>query len=476
MNKNRFRIIFNQLRGLMMVVAENVKSHSASAESGTHSTAASLSPSFTKKQSDMSVILRPLAFSLMCALGLVAIIPNPININTVQAEAKAASNVPGNQRPTVLRAPNGVEVVNIQTPSAAGVSRNVYETLNVPAQGMIFNNSRTSVRTELGGWIQANPWLATGSARVILNEVNSNHPSYLNGYMEVAGSRAEFIIANPNGITCNGCGFINAYRPIITTGIPILNNGDLTGYRVTGGTISIIGNGMDVSRSNYTDIIARAVEVNAGIWANDLKITTGANQVNAANNQATAIAGSGAAPASGFALDVAALGGMYAGKIAMIGTEAGLGVRNAGVISANTGHLTLDINGKLTNSNTLAGTTQTSIQADHVSNTGGRIISQQHLDINTTSLSGDGQILAGGNASVNLTQDYTQTGSGTLQANGNLTLTTAGNVSNQSAILSGQTLTLNAANIDNTVSGELSGLNTYLDTTGGTGTAIRSSN
>jgi filamentous hemagglutinin len=227
MNKNRFRIIFNQLRGLMMVVAENVKSHTASAESGTNSKAASLSPSSTKNQRNMSVTVRPLAFSLMCALGLVTVTPNPFNVGSAHAEAKAATNVPGNQRPTVLTAPNGVEVVNIQTPSAAGVSRNVYEILNVPTQGMIFNNSRTNVQTELGGWIQANPWLATGSARIILNEINSSNPSYLNGYMEIAGSRAEFIIANPNGISCNGCGFINASRAILTTGIPILNGGDL---------------------------------------------------------------------------------------------------------------------------------------------------------------------------------------------------------------------------------------------------------
>lgn len=470
MNKNRFRIIFNQLRGLMMVVAENVKSHTASAESGTNSKAASLSPSPTKNQSNMSVTVRPLAFSLMCALGLVTVIPNSFNVGSAHAEAKAATNVPGNQRPTVLTAPNGVEVVNIQTPSAAGVSRNVYEILNVPTQGMIFNNSRTNVQTELGGWIQANPWLASGSARVILNEINSSNPSYLNGYMEIAGSRAEFIIANPNGISCNGCGFINASRAILTTGIPILNGGDLTGYRVTGGTVNFWGNGLDASRSNYTDIIARAVEVNAGIWANDLKITTGANQVNAANTQATKITGSGATP--NFALDVSALGGMYAGKITLIGTEAGLGVRNAGVISANAGHLTLDVNGNLTNSNTLAGTTQTSIQADHISNSGGRIISQQQLDLNAISLSGDGQILAGGDATVNLIEGYTHTTSGALQANGNLNLSTAGNLLNQSAILAGQALTIHAANIDNTVSGELSGLNTYIDTTGGTGTAI----
>jgi len=469
MNKNRFRITFNVARGLMMVVAEFVKSHMAGAESTNNS---QIDTTFTKAQSGISVTLRPLAFSLMCAMGLVVIVPNPTNINSAHAEAKAATNVPGNQRPTVLSAPNGVEVVNIQTPSYAGVSRNVYETLNVPQQGMIFNNSRTNVQTELGGWIQGNPWLATGSARIILNEINSSNPSYLNGYMEIAGSRAELIIANPNGISCNGCGFINASRGVLTTGTPILSGGDLTGYRVTGGTVNIWGNGLDASRSNYTDIIARAVEVNAGIWANDLKITTGANQVNAANTQATIIAGSGPAPASGFTLDVAALGGMYAGKIILIGTEAGLGVRNAGVISASTGNLMLDVNGNLTNSNTLAGVTQTSIQADHINNTGGRIISRQQLDLNAISLSGDGQILAGGDVTVNLIEGYTHTASGALQANGNLSLSTVGNLLNQSAILAGQTLTIHAANIDNTVSGELSGLNTYIDTTGGTGTAI----
>jgi len=189
MNKNRFRIIFNQLRGLMMVVAENVKSLTATAESGKASSSASLLPSFT---ADISVRMRPIAFSMMCALGMVMVIPNPANISMVHAEVKAATNVPGNQQPIILRAPNGVEVINIQTPSAAGVSRNVYEILNVPEQGLIFNNSRTNVQTELGGWVQGNPWLATGSARIILNEINSSNPSYLNGYMEIAGTLPTF--------------------------------------------------------------------------------------------------------------------------------------------------------------------------------------------------------------------------------------------------------------------------------------------
>ena len=72
-----------------------------------------------------------------------------------------------------------------------------------------------------------------------------------------------------------------------------------------------------------------------------LRINTGSGQVNAANTQATPAApgSSGGAPA--FALDVSALGGMYAGKITLIGTEAGVGVRNAGEIGASAGSVTV---------------------------------------------------------------------------------------------------------------------------------------
>jgi filamentous hemagglutinin family protein len=66
--------------------------------------------------------------------------------------------------------------------------------------------------------VAGNPWLAKGEAKVILNEVNSRDPSNLNGMIEVAGKKAQVVIANPAGITCNGCGFINANRATLTTG------------------------------------------------------------------------------------------------------------------------------------------------------------------------------------------------------------------------------------------------------------------
>jgi filamentous hemagglutinin len=130
-------------------------------------------------------------------------------LTSATGQIRADATAPVDQRPTILQAGNGVPLVNIQTPSAAGVSRNSYSQFDVDRNGVILNNSRTDTPTQLGGWVQGNPWLATGSARVILNEVNSSNPSHLNGWIEVAGQPAQVITANPAGITCNGCGFIN---------------------------------------------------------------------------------------------------------------------------------------------------------------------------------------------------------------------------------------------------------------------------
>ncbi len=170
------------------------------------------------------------------------------------AQIRSDPSAPRNQRPTVLLAPNGVPVVNIQTPSAAGVSRNTYSQFDVKPNGAILNNSRTDASTQLGGWVQANPWLATGSARVILNEINSSNPSYLNGWVEVAGSRAQVVIANPAGISCNGCGFINASKTTLATGTPIVKSGSLESYHIPAGELRIEGLGLDARQTDRSHL------------------------------------------------------------------------------------------------------------------------------------------------------------------------------------------------------------------------------
>lgn len=380
MNKNCYRIIFNKARGLLMAVAETT--------SGQVKSSGATSVSSSSNHSSLIAAINPLAFFVWILFGLV-ITP------AAHAQIVADPGVAANQRATVLVAPNNVTLVNIQTPSAAGVSRNKYSQFDVQQQGAILNNSRTNVKTELGGWVQGNPWLATGSARVILNEINSNNPSLLKGYVEVAGQRAQVVIANPSGITCDGCGFVNANRATITTGTPIMNSGNLEGFRVQGGMVTINGNGIDASTTDYTDIIARAVQINAGIWANQIKVVTGTNQVSidqASNEPGVSgtTAGTGAAPK--FAIDTAQLGGMYAGKITLLATEAGVGVRNAGKLYAGVGDVIITANGQLQNA---------------------------------------GQITSSGQAQID-TQNGVQN-TGTVYAQGNTTITTRGDINNSGA-------------------------------------------
>ncbi|WP_374627698.1 hemagglutinin repeat-containing protein, partial [Pandoraea sp.] len=262
----------------------------------------------------------------------------------------AASQIvaaPGPHAPGVSVTPNGLPLVNITAPSAAGVSQNQYQQFDVPTQGAILNNSRTIVQTQLGGLVPGNPNLAGGPARIIVNQVTGTLPSSLAGYLEVAGHRAEVIVSNPNGLTCDGCGFINTARGVLTTGLPIFGgSGSLEAFRVTTGRIQITGSGLNASNLAHAALLARAVEVNAAVHAPQLDVVAGLNDIDAATFgiNRSANRASGAPP---FALDVSRLGGMYAGKIRLIGTEAGVGVNLDGHITANRGGLTLNSAGQL---------------------------------------------------------------------------------------------------------------------------------
>jgi filamentous hemagglutinin len=263
------------------------------------------------------------------------------------ARAKVQPTVHDGRQPTVLHAANGTPVVNIVAPGKHGISHNVYTQLDVGTEGLILNNSAAISSTQLAGYVYGNANLdASGSARIILNEVTSTRRSQLNGYMEVAGIPAEVIVANPNGITCNGCGFINTSRSVLTTGTPVFGgDGSLSAFRVTRGDIDIRGVGLDASHVDRVDLLARAVHLNASLWAQRLNIVTGANRIAHRDLAATPIVGEGDAP--GIGIDVAALGGMYAGVIRLVGTEAGVGVNNEGEIAAQAGDFTLTSAGKV---------------------------------------------------------------------------------------------------------------------------------
>lgn len=301
----------------------------------------------------------------------------------------------------VIQTQNGLPQVNIAAPSGAGVSVNTYNQFDVQKNGAILNNSPTIVQTQQAGYINGNPNFGPGqSARIIVNQVNSANPSQLRGYVEVAGSRAEVILANPSGIVVDGGGFINTSRATLTTGQPYYGaDGSLGGFNVTRGLISVQGAGLNAANVDQVDLISRAVQANAAMYAKNLNVVAGANQVNHDTLAATPIAGEGAAPA--IAIDVSQLGGMYSNRILLVSNENGVGVANAGTIAAQAGDLTLQSNGQLVLTGKTTASGNLNATANGIQNSG-TTYAQQNVNVSTGgALSNSGTLAAQQNTTVN---------------------------------------------------------------------------
>ncbi|ROM71413.1 hypothetical protein BK653_05910 [Pseudomonas brassicacearum] len=375
------------------------------------------------------------------------------------------------------RAGNGVPIVNIARPNGSGLSHNQFTDYNVGSNGVILNNatSRTQA-TQLGGIILGNPNLNGAAATTILNEVNGGNPSQLRGYTEVAGQSAHVIVANPYGITCNGCGFINSPKVTLSTGKAVIENGQLNRYQVDQGSVAIEGAGLNANNVDHFEIITRSAKINAEIQAKNLTIVAGRNDVNADTLSATVRADDGSAKPE-LAIDSSALGGMYAGAIKLVGTEAGVGVKLDGKLIASGGDIQLDANGHLSmvdasaggavnvkaasldaRGPVYAGTTLTAQTQGNLTNRQ-TLAARDSIVLNAGGqLSNSGIIEAGVNADTtrNTTGDVSVTAQN-LNNNGksviasrNLTANVAQTLSNQGGTLSaGQTGTVRAGTLDN---------------------------
>ncbi|MBB4576271.1 hemagglutinin repeat-containing protein [Rhizobium lentis] len=264
----------------------------------------------------------------------------------------ASTTAPAANQPGVGTAPNGVPLIDIVTPNSQGLSHNKYDNFNVGTPGLILNNFKGEIgNSNLGGVTPGNPNLNTsGPASVILNEVTSGNRSALNGPTEVFGGRADVIIANPNGITCDGCGFINTPHATLTTGVPDVGaDGALKGFTVNGGDVSFGPKGANLAAGagsvDLFDVVSRAVTINGPIYGNDIRMTAGRNKFDYATGNATALSAASGTPQ--YAIDGSALGAMQAGRIKMVVTEHGAGVRMSGNLAANVNELSLSADGKI---------------------------------------------------------------------------------------------------------------------------------
>ena len=331
MNRNCYRIVFNANRGQLMAVSET------STRTGKSAAGERSAPPATHTARVSGS--KPLAASAL-ALALWSVFGQaPL----AWAQVVADPNAPANQRPTVLSDSQGRPLVNIQTPSASGLSRNTYSQFDVTPAGIVLNNSAS------------NPWLSNGVvAKTILNEVNSLNPSLIKGAITVNGTAARVIVANPKGIAVDGGSFVNASRATLTTGSAVVSStGALTGFTVKQGAITIGEGGLNNSATPFTDLMSRAIVLNGKLQAKELSLTTGLQTVTydtgLISNQNTTPNTTGA-----FAIDTAALGGMYANNISLLATEAGLGVRNKGTWQASGGQIVVTADGKLVNTGSVS--------------------------------------------------------------------------------------------------------------------------
>ncbi len=336
---------------MFVVVGENTKSASKTAGQSTKTT--------TDSVKDDALDQHWVVKSLVLSMSVWMVIAPVYAQITPDAGAKPAN------RPVIGVGTNNqgqkVPVVNIQTP-VNGISHNIYSQMDVLNNGVVLNNSRTGATSNLVGSVGANPFLAKGEARLILNEVNSKAATRFEGNLEVAGQRADVIIANPAGINIKGGGFINANKAIFTTGKPQFNaDGSIKQFVVDQGKVTVsantdpkLGLGGNNNNANYVDIYARALELNAQLRANqDINVITGSNTISADLGEIKSQTSKVAAPA--LAIDIKSLGGMYANNIYLIGNEKGLGVSNAGTLQA-VNNIVVTSAGKIENNGIISST------------------------------------------------------------------------------------------------------------------------
>ncbi|WP_338640929.1 hemagglutinin repeat-containing protein [Burkholderia pyrrocinia] len=438
MNKSNYRLVFSRVRG-MLIAVEETASASGNAGRGEVGFTNRLPYAFAR------FALRQVALAALVAVG---VMPKWANAQIVGGGAHS---------PSVIQTQNGIPQVNINRPGSSGVSMNTYNQFDVSKPGAILNNSPVVVQTQLGGLINGNPNFQPGdAARLIVNQVNSNNPSFIRGPIEIGGARAQLVIANQAGLVVDGGTFINTSRATLTTGQPYFGpDGSLAGFNVNQGLISVVGAGLNASNIDQVDLISRAVQANAKIYAKNLNVVAGSNQVDYNSLNATPIAGNGAAPA--IAIDVSQLGGMYANRVFLVSSENGVGVANAGNIAAQAGDLTLQANGRLVlsgqtnasgnmalsasggiqNSGTTYGKQSVTVDTGAADLTNsGTLTAQQNLTANVGSLNSTGTLGSGINADS------------TVGSSGDLSVTSAGQVTATGHNNAGGNATLTGSGVD----------------------------
>ncbi len=243
----------------------------------------------------------------------------------------------GGTHTSVTTSSNGRQTVSI-APSTYGVSSNTYSNFNVTRAGAALDNT-------------------SANARTIVNQVTSTNPSLIEGDITVLGSRANVVLANPNGITVNGGSFVNTGHAALTTGqvsyvdVPLAPGQYQRNIVLStqGGTITVGPGGLAGTLIGL-ELIAKQIQLNGPVTnafssptayvrgvagTSQITLNTGVSPDDN-NNDWLSLANTQIANPNAIAIDVEPTGSITAGSIKLIATDLGAGVRSAGAMLVST--------------------------------------------------------------------------------------------------------------------------------------------
>ncbi|NYV28230.1 filamentous hemagglutinin N-terminal domain-containing protein, partial [Streptobacillus felis] len=133
--------------------------------------------------------------------------------------------VDGKTNVYVEKSNNGVDIINISTPSPKGVSHSTFKEFNVSEKGAVINNAKNIARSRIAGLINGNNNIKDTRAKLALLDVTGLEESKLKGILEaLSKDKLDVILSNPNGITLDGASFLNIHNMALTTSKPIIEN------------------------------------------------------------------------------------------------------------------------------------------------------------------------------------------------------------------------------------------------------------
>jgi hemolysin len=219
----------------------------------------------------------------------------------------------------------GVPVIDIVAPNAHGVSQNRFIDYNVGAAGLVINNALQAGDSVLAGVLQANPHFQGQTASAIIHQVIGQHASSILGPQEIFGQAADYILANPNGITVNGASFINVARAAFLVGTPTLEDGRITRLTTQQAQGTLVIDGAGISHAGAVALLTPTLQSRGPIKADGgLTVILGHNRIDANSLEVLDTAPHDPATPP---IDAVFVGAMQAERIRIVSTRAGAGVR-----------------------------------------------------------------------------------------------------------------------------------------------------